>query len=540
MSQNIVAPEYPRLTPSMTVLLIGGVGFACLMDSLVGSSIAIARLDMMGDLNTSVDEFAWLDFANLTGKFIGFIIIPWLFGVVFPLRGMKGVTLVMAVACGLSACTANLPAQVVLRSVQGLAAGMLVVGGQSVLFRAYPSRLQPVIQACFAMAAVVTPATLAPLFQGWMVDEWSWQALFLSAPVCGLFALGALSLLDDRVLDKDGPDSLNAPSLLLFAAAFIFLNYISNRGGRYNWFEADHITLLTIAGFTALALFLIREVRLNLSPDGKPLINANVFKDPNFLFTFPIGFIAGIILFGTLYMVPNYALSILHYSPTEAGLLLLPGIVFFLLAFCIVTLVDFKAPIPVMVCLPLGVFILLVSLWLLSDLNVYSGEADYIWRLNVRALGLGFLFLSINLVGLRNLTGTLNTQGVSLFYTMRQAGGLFGVAGLQRYADHQNAHNDMILSAHFNVGNPLLDERLTALGNILQQQGLSAQDALTGASSLLAQGMQRQIVSISNNEAFFSMVVMLFIVIPLLVTFRIVLFKHVARKSRMQAAETRE
>src|SRR3546814_6203922 len=107
-----------------------------------------------------------------------------------------GTTLVIGSACPLSAVTARLELLVALRIVQGFSGGVLLVGGQAFLFLAYPRSRQPTLQALFAMAAVVAPATIAPAFQGWLLDSRSWTWIFFCTAPLALAAAGILLFAD--------------------------------------------------------------------------------------------------------------------------------------------------------------------------------------------------------------------------------------------------------------------------------------------------------------------------------------------------------
>jgi DHA2 family multidrug resistance protein len=63
-------------------------------------------------------------------------------------------TLCMGAACGIAAVTGRLDQLVALRLVQGFSGDLLLVGGQAMLFLAYPRRHQPLLQALFGVMAV--------------------------------------------------------------------------------------------------------------------------------------------------------------------------------------------------------------------------------------------------------------------------------------------------------------------------------------------------------------------------------------------------
>ena len=70
----------------------------------------------------------------------------------------------------------------------------------------------------------------------------------------------------------------------------------------------------------------------------------------------------------------------------------------------------------------------------------------------LRGLGLGFLFLSINLIAFGNLAPQNLASGIGLFNMGRQLGALAGVAGLQTLIDHHVVANLSVLGANLTAG----------------------------------------------------------------------------------------
>ncbi|WP_037457368.1 MFS transporter, partial [Sinorhizobium fredii] len=148
-----------RATPISAALLVAGIVLATLTEAIASTVLSLGRGDIIGDTYATPDEFAWLDIGYTSLKLIGFIAAAALIDRIEPRRLVIGATLVMGLACGLAAMTARLELLVALRIVQGFSGGVLLVGGQAMLFLAYPRSRQPILQALFAMGSVVAPAT---------------------------------------------------------------------------------------------------------------------------------------------------------------------------------------------------------------------------------------------------------------------------------------------------------------------------------------------------------------------------------------------
>ena len=169
---------------------------ATLTEAIAGTVLALGRGHIGGDAHASPDEAAWLDVGYTSLKLIGFMVAPWLMTRITPRRLIIGATLVMGTACGIAAITTRLDLLIALRVIQGFSGGALLIGGQAIIFLAYPLSRQPVLQALFAMGSVVAPATIAPALQGWLIDSQSWTWIFFSIVPIALAATGLLLIAD--------------------------------------------------------------------------------------------------------------------------------------------------------------------------------------------------------------------------------------------------------------------------------------------------------------------------------------------------------
>ena len=505
------------------LLLLSGVVLAGLSEAFTGTALSFGKLDMWGDLYTTSDEFALLEIGYTAAKLCGFMLVPALFARFKPLHVLQTAVVALAGFSVFMAATTSLSPLVLLRVLQGMAGGVVLVGGQTMLFNVFSKGSQPVTQLCFAFGAVVFPATFVSYFQGWMVEVLSWEAIFVTATGLGVTSMLWLFCLPVNIMTSSGPKRADIPGLFLFVTAAVCLTYIAQEGSRWNWFEADHITALTVGGLAALLAFTLRWA---FRQCGNSIVAVSVFRNPHFCFGFTTSFVAGVALFGSTWLIPGFSLNIAGMTATEAGGLIASGGFTFTVALAVTAFLLIVCRIPPMATIPVGILLIMAGMWMLSSSTSESGSADLLPALLVRGAGLGFLFLSLTLYALGGLEGSHIAQGVALFTTNRQFGGLFGVAVLQRYIDHQNALNGSILSAHLDSGGVLLAERLNAIQAILQSRGMEAGEAARAAIAFLKKSLGAQGGTLSYNEAFFAVFFVFIIAAPLLLSFELWLTKR--------------
>ncbi|MBU1376197.1 MAG: MFS transporter [Alphaproteobacteria bacterium] len=508
-------------------LLLTGIVIATLTEAVAGTALALGRFDILGDTLATPDEFAWLDISYVGLKLIGFIATPWLL-TRFPARDvLLASTLLMGVACALAAFIWRLDVLIPLRAVQGLAGASVLVSGQALLFLAYPRARQPVLQALFATGAVVAPATLAPALQGWLVDSQSWTWIFLSVAPVALAAAGVILAADDVTLPVAEPAPFDGVGLALVGVGMLSLTYVLAQGERWDWFEAPRIVFLSSLALAALALLVLRRGRR----PGPGLFDGTVFRSSDFTFACLVSFVAGAALLGSAYLIPTFAVSALAFTPTDAGLLLLPSGGLFVVSLLLSAGLFQARRVPPIATVPAGVLLFIAAMVLLAGANADSGAGTLAAPVLIRGFALGFLFLSITLIAFSGLPDRNRAYGIGLFDAGRQIGGLIGIAGLQTLLNHQVVANQTVLGANITAGGPAVGERIASGAAALAARGLDPAVATKTALAGLARSISGQATAIAFDTAFLAIALMFVVAAPLLIASKIGLARFARRRA---------
>jgi len=513
--------------------LIGGIVLASLTEAIASTVLSFGRGDIIGDTHATPDEFAWLDVGYTALKLIGFAFTPWLLTRVQPRTALLAATLAMGAACAAAAVTARLDVLIFLRAVQGLAGAILLVSGQALLFWAYPRSHQPILQAIFAMGSVVAPATIAPALQGWLLDSQSWTWIFFSVAPLSLAAAGLMTMDNPAPPPSSERRAFDWLGFTLLSAVLFSATYLLSQGSRWDWFEAGRIRWLGLVVGVGLVMFVLQQ-RL-AAP--RTLFDSTVFRVDDFSFAFVVSFVAGAALFGSAFLIPSFAVSVLGFTPTAAGQLLLPSGALFVGALLLAAYLMQARGLPPIATVPFGILLIMSAMWMLSRSSGQSGADDMMPAILLRGLGLGFLFLSITLIAFSRLAPANLAFGIGLFNIGRQLGGLMGVAGLQTVIDHQVTANQAVLGAMLSPGSPALAERLASTTALLVARGMEAGAAARAATSLLGRAVAGQATVIAFDTAF-NVVALLFVVAaPILIAVKLVLARTAGRRNSGTAGE---
>ena len=508
--------------------LVAGIVLATLTEAIASTVLSLGRNDIIGDTHATPDEFAWLDVGYTTTKFIGFMIAAWLMTRFDPRRLVIGSTLLMGVACGTAAITDRLDLLIALRAIQGFCGGTLLVAGQSIIFLAYPRARQPILQALFAMGSVVAPATIAPALQGWLIDSQSWAWIFFGVVPVALAAIGLLLIADSTGQFANERYPLDWIGLALISAAFFCLTYVFNQGSRWRWFEEPRIVWLTLIGVAALLAFLGQQA----ASKARGVLDFGLFRSSDFSFAFIVSFVAGAALFGSAFLIPSFAVSLLAFTPTDAGQLLLPSGAFFAGALLVAAfLMQARGASPI-VTVPFGILMIMMAMWMLSGSTSESGADDMMAAILLRGFGLGFLFLSITLIAFGDLDDRNRASGIGLFNAGRQLGGLIGVAALQTMIDNNVTANAAVLGASIAAGVPAVDERLANISTMLVARGMDGVTAGRAAMGLLGRAVTSQSTVIAFDAGFVAIALLFLVAAPVLVTIKIAFALHAKMRLR--------
>jgi DHA2 family multidrug resistance protein len=508
--------------PAAGTILVVGIILATLTEAIASTVLSLGRGDIIGDIYATPDEFAWLDIGYTSLKLIAFVAAPWLIGRVDPRGLITGSTLVMGAACALAAATTRLDLLVALRVIQGFSGGTLLVGGQTLIFLAWPRHRQPFLQALFAMGSVVAPATIAPALQGWLLDSKSWTWIFFGVVPLALAAAGVMLLADSPVSARAARRPFDWIGFSLISATLFCFTYVLSQGSRWDWFEEPRIVWLTLIGMVSLLAFISRQMIAR----RHGLLDFTVFLSADFFFAFVVSFVAGAALFGSAYLIPSFAISVLAFTPTDAGQLLLPSGGLFIVSLLVSAFLMQARQVPPIATVPFGILMIMVAMWMLSGSTSESGADNMMAAILLRGLSLGFLFLSITLIAFNKLESHNLASGIGLFNTGRQLGGLVGVAGLQTLIHDGVVANAAVLSTHITSGAPAVGERLGATMALLVARGMDAAEASRAAINLLGKAVVGQSTVIAFDTAFNAVALLFIVAAPILVTIKLGLSRY--------------
>jgi EmrB/QacA subfamily drug resistance transporter len=219
-------------------------------------------------------------------------------------------------ACGLAPDPLTLIAA---RALQGVGGALLMPGSLAILSASFPPERQGYVIGVWSAASGIA-VSIAPALGGWLIDAFSWRAVFLmNLPLAAV----ALAIVMTKVPESRSPGAgqLDIPVALLAIIGPGGLTLGLIQAGRAGF--GDPLALGGIAiGLLGLASFIAVE-------DGSPhpMIPLALFRRRIFSAIQAFTFLLWAALSGALFFVPFRLMQIQGFPPIEAGASLLPFVV---------------------------------------------------------------------------------------------------------------------------------------------------------------------------------------------------------------------
>ncbi len=242
-----------------TILGLVGVLLAVLVAGINDGVTRIALGDIRGAMFIGSDEATWVTSLYSATSLTATAFAPW-FAVTLSLRRFTlsaiAAFVVLALLCPLAP---DYHSFLLLRALQGLAAGCLPPMLMTVALRFLPPDIKLYGLAGYALTATFAPSLGAPLAALW-TEYFNWQWTFWQVITPCLVAMIAIAHgIPQDPLRLERFKDFNWRGVLLGAPAICMLVTGLLQGNRLDWFESSLISGLLLGGVLLLALFMVNE-----------------------------------------------------------------------------------------------------------------------------------------------------------------------------------------------------------------------------------------------------------------------------------------
>jgi EmrB/QacA subfamily drug resistance transporter len=409
------------LTRGQTIGVVAGTMLALLLAALDQTIVGTAMPRIVAELN-GLNYYTWVITAYLVASTIMVPIagkLGDLFGrKPFLLAGMIGFVVASAL-CGQSHGMLEL---IVFRTIQGIFGGMLFATVFAVIGDLFPpsqrARLAGLFGAVFGLSSIVGPTA-----GGYITDSWGWRWVFYVNLPVGVIAVLLVIATMPFVRSSASIRDIDFKGAVALIAGLVPLMIALSITRDHGWTSPEVLGLLGIAA-VILAIFFILEIRTD-----HPIVPFDLFKNSTFSVSMIVGFFSGFGMFGTIVFVPLIYQGVLGVTATNSGQLLTPMMLGLIVASTLVGQLMVRVRLYRFLGTA-GVAVMLVGMWLLSQVTVSTSRLEVVRDIVIVGAGLGSTFplylTAVQSALPRNFLGVASSQ----VQFWRQIGGTIGTAVL--------------------------------------------------------------------------------------------------------------
>ena len=450
--------------------LIGiAVTMAAMLELIDTSIVNVAIPHMMGSLGATLDEISWVSTSYIIANVIVIPMSGWLSGYFGRRRYLTGSIMLFVAASVMCGAAGSLGSLVFWRVVQGLGGGALLSTAQATLWEAFPPKEVGIGQAMFGVGVMVGP-TMGPTLGGYIVDTWNWPWIFYINLPLGLLA-GLMVWTYVRDADhQERATSVDWLGIGLLTTGVGSLQWMLERGERFDWFESRFVTALAVTSAVSFVLLVWHELR---TPE--PVIAFRVLKSRQLATGVAMASLLGFALFGSVFVIPVFLQGLHGFTANQTGLVILPGAI--MSALTMAVLGRFAGKLDSRPLIVVGALIFFWCMWKLSTLTLDSGADDMFWPLIARGVALGLIFIPLTSASMAELKPQEIAHGTGLFNVTRQLGGSLGIAIVATLLQRFTASGKSVLTEHITTIGPDAVARVSLLTKGMVSRGMSPQAA---------------------------------------------------------------
>lgn len=307
---------------------------------------------------------------------------------------------------------------VVGRMIQASGSAVMMPLLMNVMLTVFPVERRGTAMGFFGLVMFTAPA-IGPTLSGWVIEHYSWRALFgIVLPIAIFILLFAVFKL--RNITPNREMKLDVFSIILSSIGFGGLLYGFSTAGENGWGSISVYGPIII-GAIALLFFILKQNRME-----NPMLDFKIYKHPMFALSSAISVVLSVAMFSGMILTPLYVQTIREISPFHSGLLMLPGaVVMGLMSPITGRLFDrFGARIMAII----GLSIVIITTYDLSQLTMESGYYYLMVIYSVRMLGISLVMMPVMTNGLNQLPMISNPHGTAINSTLQQVSGAIGTA----------------------------------------------------------------------------------------------------------------
>ena len=486
----------PRYNPWLIAVIVAIAAFMEVLDTSIAN---VALPHIAGDLGSSRDESTWVLTTYLVANAVVLPITGWLSSLMGRKRFFMTCIVLFTGASMFCGMAPTLPALLCSLAMQGAGGGGLQPMAQSIMADSFPPQLRGAAFALFGMTVVVAPA-LGPILGGWITDNYTWRWIYFINLPLGLLALGLVfKFVEDPPFlrrFKPGEMHFDRVGFSLLALGVVALQILLDKGQEDDWLASHFISSLVIIAVVCLSALIVWEWR-----EKQPIVDVKLFKIVNFSGSCLMMFLAGVVMFSSMILMPEFLQMLMGYTAEDAGVIVSIGAALVMVVMPIVGFFGSKFPAKYMIAFGwlLSAGGMYLSTKLLS-LNISFGGAAVIML--VQFAPMAFIFIPTMTASFVGVPQDKSDSVSGLTNFMRNIGMSFGAAVVQTVLARRQQFHLARLADHLSLADPGMAFNSQAMMLHARSAGLGAIGTQAAVAAQIYQSFMMQAAALSFLDAY--------------------------------------
>jgi MFS transporter, DHA2 family, multidrug resistance protein len=489
-------------------LIAIAVTLAAVLELIDTSIVNVAIPHMMGNLGATIDEISWVSTGYIIANVIVIPMSGWLSAYFGRKRYLAWSIMLFVAASFMCGAATSLGGLILWRVIQGLGGGALLSTAQATLFESFPPEEAGIGQAMFGVGVMVGP-TIGPTLGGWITDNYNWPWIFyINVPLGILAAIMVVTYVRDAA-HQERADKIDILGILLLALTVGSLQWMLERGERYDWFESRFVTTLAVVALLSGIGLIWRELTTD-----EPVIDFSVLKSRQLATGVTFAAALGLSLYGGVFVLPIFLQSLHGFTAWQTGKVILPGAL--ASAFTMAIVGRNAQKLDARYTIVAGSALFMGSMWQMSQITLDSGTGDLFWPLVLRGVGLGLIFVPLTNASMAELSVSQLAQGTGLYNLTRQLGGSLGIALMATLLSRFTATRHAVLTEHVGAIDVASQARIDMIARGLMAHGINPLVAKQQALFILDRQISAQASVLAFSKIYLLNGIILLCALPLL------------------------
>jgi DHA2 family multidrug resistance protein len=467
-AQQSLATPAPRQEwrPSVNPWIVAmSVMLATFMEVLDTSVANVALPHISGNLSATNEEATWVLTSYLVSNAIILPATNWLSRYFGRKRFLIVCIIIFTLASALCGAATSLGMLIFARVLQGAGGGALQPIAQSVLLESFPPERRGQAMAVFGLGIVVAPI-IGPTLGGWITDNYSWRWIFyINIPVGALAIFMSRTFVEDPpYIREQRPGRIDYVGFGLMALGLAALQLVLDLGQQEGWFESPFVVRTMVVAVASLVAFVVWELRTD-----EPIVNLRVLKNRNFAVGVMLITAMGVVLYGSIALLPLFLQTLMGYPATASGMAVSPrgfgSVLSMLVVGRLVGRVDGRW------LIMFGFSVLAYSTYMLAGLNLDIAMSNVVWPNIVSGCAMGFIFVPLTTMAMGTLPNEQVGNASGVYNLMRNTGGSIGIAAVTTMLARGAQTHQAVIASHLTPYDPSFQERLRLIAGALGARG---------------------------------------------------------------------